>query len=1367
MAIHGESELIDNFIIELQPYLVLIDQAVAALSQPEPEARIVKRAFEALGTIRDASSVLGFAGLVALSSALETTMEELLARGSADPTQQVARAHSLAAGISRYMDALADGHDTDELVTTVLQPEAATIDDEPTGYKRTGPLDPGLLPDDTDPELRDIFIEEATELVASFTRGALMLVSAPDRTTLLTGLRRDAHTLKGAANMTGFPLIGSVGGAVESLLDAHIDDHLPVERETLGIVLSARKLLTGMLASLDDLSAFTEPAQSLTERATAVLDRIAPLRPTTIDASVEPVDELVAKPVAEATPEPAVEPIAVAVETPIIAEVIEPAEEPVEEPIAEIEEYAADPVTNADVTLIDAIVSEPSDEMVQEATVDTLTSELPVEIVSDDVTDDEPVASEVDVVVADEPGGYDLLRPVIDADLVPFSLDSTGTGDLPHADLDGHDLDGLWEPLADIVPTEADYTPVTSAEDPEPSISFNGLFTTEAAMTSDETADDEPDDDELDVYEMAAEIAQLARLRTSLLPQNAMFIPTEPTGLTDDINALTAEIIDGGTNDVAIPVVDEPVADEPTGIAEPVADLPEPSIEPLSIDGITHDGTTLGHALLDLAFDSLETAPGDASHITHHASRITDAEMQQELRETFAIEAADYADSLTLAAMALERDPDSDDAMRELTRVLHTLKGAAAAAGFDAIGERCHAIEDDLATGADINRVFTNQVLELASWVERTTTGDEPVDGVDIEIEMPSADTPLPEPAQPATRAAGDLRVDMRRLDGLLNLVGELVINRATFDQRLQRLSASLDELSHMTDRLRRSGQTLERVAGEASLFGPLPAPGDDRIVPFVGHDLRHEFDTLELDRYTDLDVLARELGEVASDIGAIAGEVRNLRGDFETVSTHQRRLTNEVQDELMSIRMVPLATLSPLLHRVVRRVANECGKEVELFIEGSEIAFDKALVDALGDALLHLLRNAVDHGIEPVAVRQASNKPDHGRIIVRAWQDRGNAVVEVIDDGGGIDTARLIERGRNYGFITAETVSEAEALQLMFLPGFSTRDSASSVSGRGIGLDAVREAVERVKGRVTVDTKPGAGTIFQLRLPVMLAVAQAFLVEAGGRRYAVPLADVDFVADRRQASLSRVGNAALVEINESVIPAIDLAHRLAGDADRLDEETGWLLVTRSGGEPKAMRVDALFGQQEIVVKPLGRYLSAAPGVTGATILGDGEIALIIDVTEVTGKRLLAEPVAQVTEPTPIDSLRTGPGTALIVDDSLSVRRVLSRTLERHGWTTIQAHDGVEALEAVQAGGIDIVVTDIEMPRMDGFELINSLRRGGWQSLPVVVLTSRSSSKHRDKAIELGANAYIVKPFQEQELLQTLERETTAIRVAG
>ncbi len=1310
MAVHGESELIDNFIVELQPYLALIDQAVGELARPAPDVHIVNEAIESLAIIRDASHVLAFSGLITLTSALEDAITDLVDATTPDPDHLLVRARAMAAGIHRYMNALADGQDTNQLIARVMAP--FENDQASAGTDAVGPnereagnpagvamLDPGtFLINEADPELREIFEEEATDLIASFTRGALMLVSAPDRPSLLTGLRRDAHTLKGAANMTGFPLIGSIGGSVETLLDAHIDGNVPVERETLGVVLSARKLLTGMLANLDDLGAFVVPAQALNERAATIYTAIAPVASiTTASVHYETVDDLV-------------------IEQPVVV-------------TESIESTTTSQLVTEDWSIPDAdVVDEPV------ATLDDLLEEIttpPVQEAGEDTS------SAWAALAGQEQFSY---FDTLAVPLEPYVYQQDGI-----AEHEAH----IDEPAFELASPE-----ITPAVEPDAVV-------------------EEP---ELDVYEMAAEIAMLARLRTSLQPQNAMFFPTDASDLTNDIDALTAEIVENIASDTPLPattddvmttdIVVEPTAPDAATDLDILVQIEPSDLERIptpsrssSLTGMAMDEERLGHALLDLVFDGTEPASVIPPMATGNV--ISDEQMQDALRETFAAEAAEHADSLTLAAMALERDPEQVDALRELARVLHTLKGAAGAAGFDAIGARCHEIEDTLAAGADINRDFTNRVMALASEIERATTS------ADATADTPADDDFRPEPTQTIAQSSGDLRVDMRRLDGLLNLVGELVINRSTLDQRLLRLSASLDELTHMTERLRRSGQTLERVAGEASLFGPLPAPGDDRVIPFAGHDLRHEFDTLEMDRYTDLDVLARELGEVASDIGAVAGEVRNLRGDFETVSTHQRRLTNDIQDELMGIRMVPLATLTPLLHRVVRRVAHECGKDVDLIIEGSEIAFDKALVDALGDALLHLLRNAVDHGIEAPALRSKTGKPEHGQIVVRAWQDRGNAVVEVIDDGGGVDSARLVERARSYGFITAEHVSEAEALQLMFLPGFSTRDSASSVSGRGVGLDAVREAVERVKGRVTVDTKPGAGTIFQLRLPVMLAVAQAFLVEAGGRRYAIPLADVDFVADRRQAKLSRVGSATLVEINETIIPAIDLASRLAGDPDRLDEETGWLLITRAGGEPRAMRVDVLHGQQEIVVKSLGRYLSAAPGVTGATILGDGQLALIIDVTEVTSKRAMTAPAAEVTEPTPIDSVRAGVGTVLIVDDSLSVRRVLARTIERHGWTALQAHDGVEALSIIQNGGIDIVVTDIEMPRLDGFELINSLRRGGWQTLPIVVLTSRSSSKHRDKALELGANAYIVKPFQEQELIQTLERETIAIRVAG
>ncbi|MGH9174815.1 MAG: Hpt domain-containing protein, partial [Vicinamibacterales bacterium] len=443
------------------------------------------------------------------------------------------------------------------------------------------------------------------------------------------------------------------------------------------------------------------------------------------------------------------------------------------------------------------------------------------------------------------------------------------------------------------------------------------IWPTLIAETDAEVAEDLPaaaattsDDTEPDVYEMAAEIAQLARLRTSLMPQNATFFPDEASDLTDDINALSAEFVEGSeygmpaAGDQAETGADALLPDEPGDAATipadaVAADAPfEETSRPRFAIPFASGGSDdlIGHALLELAFESGEAASNTDWSIptAGQDDAPLDERMRQELRETFAVEAAEYADALTVAAMALERDPESDDALREITRVLHTLKGAATAAGFDAISDDCHTLEDALAAGVDIGPDLVQRMLALAHDLEEETTGDAPPAGS-------RPDEPLPA----AARSAGDLRVDLRRLDGLLNLVGELVINRATLDQRLQRLTASLDELAHMTDRLRRSGQTLERVAGEASLFGPLPsAPPDDRIVALYGHDLRREFDTLEMDRYTDLDVLARELAEVAADIGAVAGEARNLRGDFETVSTHQRRLTNVIQDELMGIRM-------------------------------------------------------------------------------------------------------------------------------------------------------------------------------------------------------------------------------------------------------------------------------------------------------------------------------------------------------------------------------------------------------------------------------------------------------------------------------
>jgi chemosensory pili system protein ChpA (sensor histidine kinase/response regulator) len=791
----------------------------------------------------------------------------------------------------------------------------------------------------------------------------------------------------------------------------------------------------------------------------------------------------------------------------------------------------------------------------------------------------------------------------------------------------------------------------------------------------------------------------------------------------------------------------------------------EPETAPAPVSSATPFGSRsieLGSALLNLAFSAegfLAAEDGwQAPAVEHGAGdAVQDRDGVSEVFDTFATEAAEHIDVLGRAAMQLERDPAAPEPLREIVRTLHTLKGAAAAAGSEPIAERCHALEDALAelerTSSRPGRAFVDSLYAMVDEVEALIASTRQGDGQMVDLTDQRG----------AAAAGGDLRVNIQRVDSLLNLVGELVVNRAAFEQRLLRFGATIDELALSAERLRRSSQNLDRgIAGSSSLTFHAPAT----LFPSNGLAAHGgEFDALEMDRYSEYDRIVRELLEIASDVGAAAGELGQLRGDLETVSTRQQRLTSALQDELMDVRMVPFGTIAPRLHRVVRGVADERGKDVELVFEGSATPFDKAMLEALSDSLLHLLRNAVDHGVERPDQRAAAGKPRRGTIRVRSYRDGNQVVIEVLDDGRGIDHQQVIERARALEHPVHDEMTRGEALQLIFLPGFTTRDSIDAVSGRGVGLEIVKAAVARLKGRITVDSQPGAGTAFRLRMPIMLAVAQAFMVTAGGRRFAVPAGSVELVADRAGARISRVGDTMVLDVGDAVMPLIDLGERLDGrGGETLEQPNGWLLITRIGDERWAIRVDGLEGQQEIVVKPLGRFLKNVPSVVGATILGNGDIALILDIQQLTGvsARVRADIVEalggdEAVEP-PVATSATR--VALIVDDSLSVRRVLGRTLARHGWETLLARDGVEALDTLERNVVDVIVTDIEMPRMDGFELMSAIRRHAKAATtPVVVLTSRSGDKHRAKAFEMGANAYLIKPFQEQELLDTLARE--------
>ncbi|HEX2282785.1 MAG TPA: response regulator, partial [Thermomicrobiales bacterium] len=770
---------------------------------------------------------------------------------------------------------------------------------------------------------------------------------------------------------------------------------------------------------------------------------------------------------------------------------------------------------------------------------------------------------------------------------------------------------------------------------------------------------------------------------------------------------------------------------------------PEPATEQ---PGLSRE--RLGSALLDLAFSSELMLPDATADGGEEQGEVYDEDQEaafaDEMRRLFAEECVDLLGVLTRAAMQLERDPDALGPLRDAVQALHTLKGGAFAAGVAAVADECHQLEAVL--GGDDR---TGAVEAMFNTIDRIETLMQSV--------LTRADRPLADAATTSDEAR--LRVPVARLDDMLNLVGELVVNRAGLEQRLERMSASLGELLLTAERLLRSGASLERQPlSDMSRNGAAIAAGSS------------EWDDLEFDRYTEFDRLVRELTEIGADVSASVNELSGLRGDLDTVSARQRRLTGALQDQLMDIRMVPLASIAPRFYRVIRQVAATRGKQVRLVLEGGETTFDSTLLEALSESMLHLLRNAVDHGIESPSERRRAGKLEEGTIRVRAYRDGGEAVIEVLDDGAGIDEQRVIQKARERGITLEDDASRADALRLIFQPAFTTRDQADEVSGRGVGLEIVESAVSHFKGRVSIDSSPGAGTAISLRLPVMLSVTQAFMVQAAGATYAVPIGNIDLVADRRETPLSRVGNGLVLETGDGAIPVVDLAQRLGSSRDEIATDDGWIMVASVANERWALCVDELAGQQEIMVKPLGRFVRNSPGVVGATILGNGDVALIVDVV-----RLLQPDTAVRFErvsgmhshgedPQDADSRPV----ALIVDDSLSVRRVVGRTLERNGWQALLARDGQEALDMLEAGRIDVMITDIEMPRMDGYELMSAVNAHATLSpVPVIVLTSRSGQKHRERAVDLGASAYVVKPFQEQQLLEAVETVTSARRQAG
>jgi chemosensory pili system protein ChpA (sensor histidine kinase/response regulator) len=604
-----------------------------------------------------------------------------------------------------------------------------------------------------------------------------------------------------------------------------------------------------------------------------------------------------------------------------------------------------------------------------------------------------------------------------------------------------------------------------------------------------------------------------------------------------------------------------------------------------------------------------------------------------------------------------------------------------------------------------------------------------------------------PAPAEARAERAETARVDAALLDVLLNGAGEINIFQSRLAQQLHSIEFHLGELGGTVTRLREQLRKLEAET-EAQI---LHRHQDEA-------DVDSGFDPLELDRYSTIQQLSRALAESANDVASINELLHGLTNEADTLLTQQARVTSDLQTGLMQTRMVPFQRHVSRLQRIVRQACADTGKQAELVVDGESNEIDRQVLESMLPPFEHLLRNAIAHGIEKPAVRQKRGKPETGKVLLKVRREGAEVIVEVSDDGGGLDLAAIRRKAYEKGLLLEnQRITDEQAAELILQPGFSTASELTQAAGRGVGMDVVDNEIKKLGGSMRIETRTGEGTRFLIRLPYTLAITHALIVNVGEETFALPLPTVEGITRlSRDKILKHLTHDEPKLDYGGIVYRIQHLGSLVGAAPSAlpeEENAVSLVLIRAGDNSTALLMDSLEGSREIVVKTLGPHIASVPGVTGATILGDGRVIMILD----PGTLVRAHRPAESARPAPRPAASTSL-TALVVDDSITMRRVTQRLLERRGAKVYTARDGLDAITVLQEHSVDIILLDIEMPRMDGYQFATHVRNDAkLKATPIIMITSRSGEKHRAKAIEIGVNDYLSKPYQESQLVAAIE----------
>jgi len=731
-------------------------------------------------------------------------------------------------------------------------------------------------------------------------------------------------------------------------------------------------------------------------------------------------------------------------------------------------------------------------------------------------------------------------------------------------------------------------------------------------------------------------------------------------------------------------------------------------------------------------------------------------DVDEQLLPVFLEEADELCPKTGSCLRALREKPEDEQSLQLLNRLLHTLKGSARMTGAMRIGELAHSMEDRLLDGLQADDATLWDELEedldsINALLEELRTGIVQPDAL--------AETARDEELAPASDRHGEhralhigaerallgsvLRVRSDVVDRLVNQAGEISVARSRMETEMRAFKEGLLELSGSVTRLRKQLREVE-IQAESQIQARIS----------LANEHEEQFDPLEFDRFTRLQELTRFMNESVHDVQTVQQSLLKNIDETSSAMLAQGRLNRDLQQNLMSVRMVPFGSMSERLYRIVRQTGKDLDKRANLELTGTGVELDRSVLERMAAPFEHLLRNAIAHGLEAEKVRLEGGKDPIGEIRLNLRQESNEVVFEFSDDGKGLDFAALREQAISKGLLEAsdETVSDEQLAQLIFTSGVSTALEVTEVAGRGIGMDVVRSEIIELGGRIDVSSRPGLGTNFTIHLPLTLAVTQVLMVRAGESTYAIPSTMVEQVSQLKPTALEAVYAENKMVWQGRTYPLHYLPVLLGEEARTAETHPhNPVVLLRSGEQRIALHVDALLGNQEAVVKNIGPQLARMPGIAGATVLGNGEVVLILNPVQMTQRIMTAARKTQKAAPV---ELKIQP-LIMVVDDSLTVRKITTRLLTRAGYQVVTAKDGVDALEQLTEITPNVMLLDIEMPRMDGFELAKLLRRDEkTKNLPIIMITSRTADKHRDHAMQLGVNAYMGKPYQEDELLE-------------